>query len=55
MGVSSAVINFNVGDCDILKVFKNSKMETGYFTKMFYMKKIFFANDEKSNSNKWGN
>ena len=39
MGVASAVINFNDGNCGILNVFINAGMETGYFTKSFYIKK----------------
>ena len=39
MGVASTVINFNDGNCDILNVFTNGGMQTGYFTKMFCLKK----------------
>ena len=39
MGVASAVINFNDGNCGILNVFINAGMETGYFTKSFCIKK----------------
>ena len=34
MGVSSAIINFNIGACDTLNVFRNANMEPGYFTAM---------------------
>ena len=39
MGVASADINFNDGNCDILNVFTNAGMQAGYFTKMFCLKK----------------
>ena len=39
MGVASAVINFNDGNCGILNVFVNACLETGYFTKSFCIKK----------------
>ena len=39
MGVASAVINFNDGNCGILNVFTNAGMQAGYFTKMFCLKK----------------
>ena len=39
MGVASAVINFNDGNCDILNLFTNAGMQAGYFTKMFCLKK----------------
>ena len=39
MGVASAVINFNDGNCGILNVFINAGMETGYLTKSFCIKK----------------
>ena len=55
MWVSFAVINFNDGNCGILNVFKNAKMETRYFTNMFYLKNKLLANDEKKNKKKLGN
>ena len=39
MGVASAVINFNDGNCGILNVFTNDGMQAVYFTKMFCLKK----------------
>ena len=36
----------------LLKVFKNSCMETNYFTKMFYLRKTSFAHKEWT-KNKW--
>ena len=39
MGVASAVINFNDGNCGISNVFINAGMQAGYFTKMFCLKK----------------
>ena len=39
MGVASAVINFNDGNCGILNVFTNAGMQAGYFTKMSCLKK----------------
>ena len=39
MGVSSAVINFNDGNCGILNKAKNVGIDTGYCTKQFSQKK----------------
>ena len=39
MGVASAVINSNGGNCGISNVFINAGMQAGYFTKMFCLKK----------------
>ena len=39
MGVASAVINFNDGNCGILNVFTSAGMQASYFTKMFCLKK----------------
>ena len=42
MEVSSAVINFNVGNYDILKVFKNSKMgDWLFYQNVLHEKKVF--------------
>ena len=42
MGVSSAVINFNGGNCGILNAFKNVGIDAGYFTKQFCLRKDEF-------------
>ena len=39
MGVSSAAINFNNGNCTILNAFKNKGVDAGYFTKQFCLRK----------------
>ena len=42
MEVSSAVINFNDGNCGILNVFKNVGIDAAYFTKQFCLRKDEF-------------
>ena len=39
VGVLSAVINFNYGNCGILNVFKNVGIDAGYFTIKFCPRK----------------